>query len=126
MTEPLTWAERVARAIQHSATRHIGVVAVYYSGAMVPTLYKLPNYKYDGFRINTNLPTCGAMRGHGCPHPRFAFESLLDRMAGELGLDPIDVRLTNAMDPNMLTINELAIGSCEFKACLERVRKESD
>ena len=30
MTEPLTWAERVARAIQHSATRHIGVVPVYY------------------------------------------------------------------------------------------------
>ncbi len=30
MTEPLTWAERVARAIQHSATRHIGVAAVYY------------------------------------------------------------------------------------------------
>lgn len=102
-----------------------GVIAVYYSGAMVPTLYKIPNYKYDGFRVNTNLPACGAMRGHGCPHPRFAFESLLTDMAKELGLDPIDVRMKNAMEPNTRTINDLDIGSCELKACLETVRRKS-
>lgn len=102
-----------------------GIVAVYYAGAMVPTLYKLPNYKYDGFRVNTNLPACGAMRGHGCPHPRFAFESLLTDMAVELGLDPIDVRMKNAMDPNTKTVNELDVGSCELKACLQRVRERS-
>ncbi len=103
-----------------------GVVAVYYSGAMVPTLYKLPHYKYDGFRVNTNLPASGAMRGHGCPHPRFAFESLLTDLARQLDLDPIAVRLQNAMDPNSRTINSLDIGSCEFKACLEDVRRRSD
>jgi 4-hydroxybenzoyl-CoA reductase subunit alpha len=102
-----------------------GIVAVYYAGAMVPTLYKLPNYKYDGFRVNTNLPACGAMRGHGCPHPRFAFESLLTDMANALELDPIDVRLKNAMDPNTRTINDLDVGSCELKACIEKVRKRS-
>jgi 4-hydroxybenzoyl-CoA reductase subunit alpha len=102
-----------------------GVVAVYYAGAMVPTLYKLPNYKYDGLRVNTNLPACGAMRGHGCPHPRFAFESLLDDLATSLGLDPIDVRLKNAMDPDSRTVNDLEVGSCELKACLERVRNKS-
>ncbi len=102
-----------------------GVVAVYYSGAMMPTLYKLPSYRYDGFRVNTNLPACGAMRGHGCPHPRFAFESLLSDMAAELGLDPIDVRLKNAMDPESRTVNSLDVGSCEFKACLEVVREKS-
>lgn len=103
-----------------------GVVAVYYSGAMVPTLYKLPNYKYDGFRVNTNLPASGAMRGHGCPHPRFAFESLLTELARKLGLDPIEVRLLNAMEPNSRTVNSLDISSCEFKACLEDVRQRSD
>jgi len=102
-----------------------GVVAVYYAGAMVPTLYKLPNYKYDGFRVNTNLPACGAMRGHGCPHPRFAFESLLTDLAKGLGLDPIDVRLKNATDPNSRTVNDLEVGSCELKACLEQVRERS-
>ena len=37
--------------------------------------------------VYTNKPPCGAMRGHGCPHPRFAFESLLSMMAEDLGLD---------------------------------------
>jgi len=111
--------------LEGGAYSSFGVVAAYYSGAMVPTLYKLPNYKYDGFRVNTNLPACGAMRGHGCPHPRFAFESLMTDMALKLGLDPIDVRLKNAMDPNTRTVNDLDVGSCELKACLEKVRRKS-
>ncbi len=111
--------------LEGGAYSSFGVVAAYYSGAMVPTLYKIPNYKYDGFRINTNLPACGAMRGHGCPHPRFAFESLMTRMAVALGLDPIDVRLKNAMEPGTRTVNSLDIGSCELKACLRRVRQAS-
>ena len=111
--------------LEGGAYTSFGVVAAYYSGAMVPTLYKIPNYKYDGFRVNTNLPACGAMRGHGCPHPRFAFESLMTRMAMELRIDPIDVRLKNAMEPGTRTVNSLDIGSCELKACLRRVRKAS-
>lgn len=111
--------------LEGGAYSSFGVIAAYYSGAMIPTLYKIPNFKYDGFRVNTNLPACGAMRGHGCPHPRFAFESLLTDMAVKLGLDPIDVRLKNAMEPNTRTINDLDIGSCELKACLEAVRKRS-
>lgn len=82
---------------------------------MIPTLYKIPNFKYDGFRVNTNLPPCGAMRGHGCPHPRFAFESLLTDMASALDLDPIEVRLRNAMEPDTRTVNDLDIGSCELR-----------
>jgi len=54
-----------------------GIITTYYAGSMVPTLYRLPNYKYKGHRVYTNLPANGAFRGHGCPQPRFAFESLL-------------------------------------------------
>ncbi|MBI4803411.1 MAG: molybdopterin-dependent oxidoreductase [Elusimicrobia bacterium] len=102
-----------------------GIVATYYSGAMVPTLYKLPNYKFKGRRVYTNLPACGAFRGHGCPHPRFAFESLLSIIAEKLGLDDFEIRLKNAMTPNTLTVNELEIVSCEFKATLEKAREAS-
>lgn len=102
-----------------------GIVATYYSGAMVPTLYKLPNYKFKGHRVYTNLPACGAFRGHGCPHPRFAFESLLSAIAEKLGLDDFDIRLKNAMTPNTLTANELEVISCEFKATLEKARDAS-
>ena len=102
-----------------------GIVAAYYSGAMVPTLYKLPNYKFKGRRVYTNLPACGAFRGHGCPHPRFAFESLLSIIAEKLGLDDFEIRLKNAMTPNTLTVNGLEVVSCEFKATLEKAREAS-
>ncbi len=102
-----------------------GVVTAYYAGSMIPTLYHLPNYKYEGFRVMTNKPACGAMRGHGTPQPRFAFESLLSMIADDLGIDPIEIRLRNAMTPHSRTCNDLDVRSCEFKATLKDVRKKS-
>jgi 4-hydroxybenzoyl-CoA reductase subunit alpha len=111
--------------LEGGAYSSFGIVSTYYAGSMLTTLYKFPNYKYDGFRVNTNLPPCGAFRGHGCPHPRFAFESLLSMIADDIGMDPIDIRLKNAMEPEYHTCNDLDIHSCEFTACLEVVRKKS-
>jgi 4-hydroxybenzoyl-CoA reductase subunit alpha len=102
-----------------------GVITAYYAGSMVPTLYKIPNYKYDGYRMYTNLPACGAMRGHGVPQPRFAFESILDMIADDLGLDPFQIRIVNAMEPDTRTCNALDIGSCEFRATLDGARTAS-
>jgi 4-hydroxybenzoyl-CoA reductase subunit alpha len=111
--------------LEGGAYSSFGVVTTYYAGSMLPTLYKIPNYKYDGYRVNTNLPPCGAMRGHGTPHPRFAFESLLSMIADDIGMDHIYIRLKNAMEPETRTCNDLEIHSCELKACLEKVRKKS-
>ena len=112
--------------LEGGAYSSFGIVSTYYAGSMLPTLYKIPNYKYDGYRVNTNLPPCGAMRGHGTPHPRFAFESLLSMIADELGMDHIDIRLKNAMEPETRTVNDLDIHSCELKACLKTVREKSE
>jgi 4-hydroxybenzoyl-CoA reductase subunit alpha len=102
-----------------------GVITAYYAGSMIPTLYHIPNYRYEGFRVMTNKPACGAMRGHGTPQPRFAFESLLSMIADDMGIDPIEIRLRNAMDPNTRTCNDLDIHSCEVKATLREVEKRS-
>jgi len=102
-----------------------GVITAYYAGFMIPTLYHIPNYRYLGRRMYTNKPPCGAMRGHGVPQPRFAFESLFDMLAEEIGMDPIDIRMVNAMDPNTRTVNDLDVLSCEFKATLSTVRERS-
>ena len=56
---------------------------------MLYAIYDLNNVKYVGRRVLTNTPPCGAFRGHGTVDVRFAFESLLDQMAAEFGLDPI-------------------------------------
>jgi 4-hydroxybenzoyl-CoA reductase alpha subunit len=103
-----------------------GVITAYYAGSMLPTLYKMPHYRYDGLRVYTNLPASGAFRGHGAPQPRFAFESLLDMIAEDLGIDPIEMRLKNAMEPNTRTCNALDISSCEFGQTLRRAREETE
>ncbi len=102
-----------------------GVITAYYAGSMIPTLYHIPNYRYEGFRIMTNKPACGAMRGHGTPQPRFAFECLLTMIAEDLGIDPVEIRLRNAMDPNTRTCNDLDIRSCEFKKTLAEAANKS-
>lgn len=102
-----------------------GIITAYYAGSMIPTLYRIPNFRYEGFRIMTNKPACGAMRGHGTPQPRFAFECLLNMIAEDLGIDPVEIRLWNAMDPNTRTCNDLDIRSCEFKTTLKEVAKKS-
>jgi 4-hydroxybenzoyl-CoA reductase alpha subunit len=102
-----------------------GIITAYYAGSMLPTLYHLPNYRYRGRRVYTNKPACGAMRGNGVPQPRFAFESVLDMLAEKIGMDPIDLRMRNAMGPNSRTVNGLDVISCEFKATMEEVRRRS-
>ena len=58
-------------------------------------------YRWDGwdvrsYGVQTNRFTFGAYRGPGAPTAAFAVESLLDELAAELGLDPIELRLKNA------------------------------
>jgi len=102
-----------------------GVATAYYAGSMIPTLYHIPNYRYNGYRVMTNKPACGAMRGHGVPQPRFAFECLLNMVADDLGIDPVEIRRRNAMRPNTRTVNDLEIGSCELLATLDKVEHDS-
>ncbi|MCH7883665.1 MAG: molybdopterin-dependent oxidoreductase [Planctomycetes bacterium] len=103
-----------------------GVATAYYAGSVIPTLYDIPAYKYDGYRVMTNKPACGAMRGHGVPQPRFAFECLLNMIADDLGIDPVEIRLRNAIHPDTKTINEMDVGSCEFRATLEAAAAKSN
>lgn len=103
-----------------------GLVTILYAGALLNGLYDIPAVKYDGYRVYSNTPACGAMRGHGTVNVRFAFESLLDTMAAELGLDPITVRRRNLLSAPTETINGLKIMSYGLPECLDWVEKASD
>ena len=102
-----------------------GIVTILYSGALLNAIYDIPAVRYDGYRVYTNTPPCGAMRGHGTVDVRFAFECLLDAMAVELGLDPICLRRTNQLTPPVRTINDLMVTSYGLPQCLDWVEKES-
>jgi len=102
-----------------------GIVTILYAGALLHGLYDIPIVKYDGYRVYTNLPPCGAMRGHGAVNVRHAFEVLVDRMARELGLDPFAVRRANLLRAPTRTPNDLMINSYGLGDCLDRVERAS-
>ncbi len=102
-----------------------GVVTILYAGSMLYAIYDLHNIKYVGKRVLTNTPPCGAFRGHGTVDVRFAFESLIDEMATELGLDPFAVRRANLLNAPCFTDNDLMINSYGLPECMDWVERES-
>ncbi|MPZ61217.1 MAG: xanthine dehydrogenase subunit D [Propionibacteriales bacterium] len=68
------------------------------AGTMGIGPYVVPNVHLDCYGVYTNNPPCGAMRGFGAVQAAFAYESQLDKIADELGLDPVEVRCRNAME----------------------------
>ncbi|GAB3665230.1 xanthine dehydrogenase subunit D [Actinocorallia lasiicapitis] len=59
--------------------------------------YDVPNVVMDGEVIYSNNPPCGAMRGFGAVQACFAYEAQMDRVAQACGLDPVEVRVRNAL-----------------------------
>jgi CO/xanthine dehydrogenase Mo-binding subunit len=59
--------------------------------------YRVPHAVVDGFAARTNNPPCGAMRGFGAVQTCFAHEAQMDRLAAALGVDPVELRLRNAL-----------------------------
>ena len=110
-----------ARVVQDGgAYCSYGVVTILYSGALLGALYDIPNIQYDGYRVLTNKPACGAMRGHGTVNVRFAFESQLDELALAIGMDPAEIRQRNLLQPPCITVNGLRVQSYGLPECIEK------
>jgi CO/xanthine dehydrogenase Mo-binding subunit len=58
--------------------------------------YVIPNVKVAGYVVYTNNIPSGAFRGFGGPQGCFASEIQIDKLAGKLGIDPVEMRLRNA------------------------------
>ncbi|HZQ25322.1 MAG TPA: molybdopterin cofactor-binding domain-containing protein [Terriglobales bacterium] len=111
-----------ARVVQDGgAYCSYGVVTILYSGALLGALYDIPNISYDGYRVLTNKPACGAMRGHGTVNVRFAFESQLDEIAIAIGMDPAQIRQRNLLKSPCITVNGLRVQSYGLPECIEQV-----
>lgn len=59
--------------------------------------YRFPHLDIRGYEVVTNKPGVGAYRAPGAPHASFAIESQMDDIADKLGMDPLDLRLHNAI-----------------------------
>ncbi|HZK01363.1 MAG TPA: xanthine dehydrogenase family protein molybdopterin-binding subunit [Anaerovoracaceae bacterium] len=102
-----------------------GIVVLFYTASMVHIPYMVPNVRFDGKRVFTNKPTCGAQRGLGGVQPRFAMEQLLDEAAERLGMSPYEIRKINAAESGYTAKSQMYIPHTEYKKCLDKVVKES-
>jgi putative selenate reductase molybdopterin-binding subunit len=83
-----------------------GLTVCSVSGLRGLATYRCDNIRFNADVVYTNIPVAGAFRGYGAPQGEFALESLMEEIAAELGFDPIEFRLKNAVrsgDPVLIT-----------------------
>jgi CO/xanthine dehydrogenase Mo-binding subunit len=114
-------------AIQARVTMDNGVFP-FTLGGIIGTLlggyYKCANVKFDCYEVFTNKPQGGAYRAPGAPSATFAIESNVDDMARELGIDPLEFRLLNAVESgDPMGNGDPWPEDIGLRQCLERMRE---
>jgi 4-hydroxybenzoyl-CoA reductase subunit alpha len=104
-------------ALDGGAYGSYGPASVFYTGTLQTVTYDIPAYRFDSVRVFTNKAPCGPKRGHGTPQGRFALELHLDKIAHDLGLDPVQVKRRNFVEPFTRTVNWLRVTSCGLEEC---------
>ena len=94
-------------------------------GAWVNMQYRIPHWSYTGVAVYTNNPVTGAQRGWDAPAVRFADDSQMDIIASKLGIDPVDIRLKNAVQEGDITPNLFKITSCGLSDCIKLVAEKT-
>jgi xanthine dehydrogenase D subunit len=85
--------------------------------------YAVPNAALTCHVVYTNNPPCGAMRGFGAVQVAFAYEAQMDRLAEALGMDPVALRIRNAIAPgDRLPTGQVVPEPAPVAELLERVQ----
>jgi aldehyde oxidoreductase len=87
--------------------------------------YAVPHYRALARAIHTNIVPAGAFRGFGVPQMAIAQEQLYDDLALQLGIDPLEFRILNALDNQTPTVTGQVMGEgVGIKACFEALRSK--
>ena len=103
-----------------------GVVVLFYTASMTHLPYVTPAAKFSGKLIYTNTQTCGAHRGLGGSQPRFAMELMMDMAAEKLGMNPLQIRLLNAIESGHTCRSMMYVPHCEYKKALSVAAENCD
>ncbi|MBF8265597.1 MAG: dehydrogenase [Dehalococcoidia bacterium] len=102
----------------------VGALNIDIVGRCLTMPYRMQNIRYEGHRLYTNKPICGAVRGQAQVIGRYAAESIMSQLADEAGFDQLDFRLKNAYRNGDVTCNGSHIYDFNFLGALEKVGKE--
>ena len=84
--------------------------------------YRIANLRSRGLVVYTNKLKASAFRGFGNPQVTFAGESQIDRIAEQLGIDPVELRLRNAVDAGDRWAGGQTLPACGLRECLTKLR----
>ena len=100
-----------------------------YAGSSLPlatitvfTRYDIENVLVVGHDVTTNRPKVAAYRAPGAPMVAFGVETVIDELAEELGMDPVDIRLKNAAKEGTQTHFGPKLGPIGFIQTLEKAK----
>jgi selenium-dependent xanthine dehydrogenase len=87
--------------------------------------YDIPNVRADCYAMYTNNPPAGAFRGFGVTQSAFAVESMMDKLAETLNIDPVELRRMNALHVGSITnTGQVLKESVGLMECLDKVDEE--
>jgi CO/xanthine dehydrogenase Mo-binding subunit len=136
---PFVFRNRIAvRADGTFVGRETDVVGVagartYWSPAIVATavhrvdsLYNFRSMRGRGRLVYTNEPPTTAMRGFGNAEALFGIEQMIDEIGERLRIDPVELRLRNAVKEGETSLHGWYISSSKLPECIHRARQMSD
>ena len=94
---------------------------------MVTGPYEIPHAHIDSYAITTNNVPGGAFRDFGGPQGAFAAENQMNKLAEALGLDPVEIRLKNALtEESLLTVQTKMPKGVSLKEVISRCAAEAN
>ncbi|MFH1123980.1 MAG: molybdopterin cofactor-binding domain-containing protein [Pseudomonadota bacterium] len=88
--------------------------------------YNIPNLSMEGICVYTNKISCGPCRGPGAPQAHFAAETQMDRIARKLEMDPVELRMKNAVKANDLTPTGQVLTEGGYQEALVQLKKSME
>lgn len=97
----------------------LGPAVCYSAGYSATGPYVIPHVKVDSYCVYTNNPVAGAFRGFGAPQTAWAVESMMDMLAHELSVDPLEFRMRNAAQEGSTSATGEVLHSVGARDCLQ-------
>jgi len=116
-------AKEVRVITEGGAYTAMGATALTLTGFYSSLPYKWHSYRYDGVRVYTNTAPASALRGFGAPQAYFTGESIIDMLAEDMNMDPLELRRKNAVTPNYEVPGQAFIQSCGLSECYDTIEK---
>ena len=86
--------------------------------------YRVPNFRLRSYGVYTNKIYVGSYRASGVADMTFAVESHMDRIAHEIGMDPYDLRVKNALREGDVSVSGAVVPSNGLMETLEAIKEK--